>query len=472
MRLHSLQLIFLFLFLKIAQQILVIPFTTFKENQEINNFQNFIQYSQPNKIYSEFEIGKPSQKMEVVINDDNYGFFVSNLICYTNSFYNIYDSNTFKNITPFNIKKYPYSNCAISEDIINLYTDLELKNKIEINNFNFLYTNTNNNINCGTIGLGFFEYTPDENCENFIIEMKKLQFIDDYSWTIKYTKNESSEYDGLLVIGGYPHEYENKIFDLQNFRTTLVNLNEKGWNMEFQFLYSGEEKLTHYLDSVISFDTSFFVGTEEYKTKISTQFFKEFINKNICFEDNYNYKNIGYYCKKSLFTKENITNFPTLKFYQMGFNYTFEFTGNDLFIEINDNYYFGVIFDRYDYRSWNLGKIFLEKYQLVFNHNNKIIGFYIEKEKYDGEGKKGDEIFNRRLLIIIIIILAIIFFGSGFYIGYKIYYRKKGKSTELQNDEENYDYNIYKEKEKEKGNGKSINDITDESSRASDVSIG
>ena len=460
--------IFIFILLKITQQTLFIPFETFKENQEINNFQNFIKYSQPNKIYTKFEIGKPSQEIEVIINGGDYGFFVSNLICYTNSFYNINNSNTFRNITPYNIYNNQFTNCAQGEDIIYLYNDLELKNKIEINNFNFLYTNTTNNINCGTIGLDFFQYpTEEEKCENFIIEMKNLKYIDDYSWTIKYTKNKNTEYDGLLIIGGYPHEYENKLFDLRNFRTTLVNLNEEGWNMEFQFLYSGEEKLTHYLDSVISFDTSFFVGTEEYKTKISTQFFKEFINKNICFEDNYNYKNIGYYCKKSLFTKENITNFPTLKFYQMGFNYTFEFTGNDLFIEINDNYYFGVIFDRYNYRSWSLGKIFLEKYQLVFNHNNKIIGFYIDNEKYDEDGKKGDEIFNRRLLMIIIILAALIFFGTGFYIGYKIYYKKKEKSTELQNEEENYDYNIYKEKENQ--NGKSINDITDESSRDSDV---
>ena len=67
------------------------------------------------------------------------------------------------------------------------------------------------------------------------------------------------------------------------------------------------------------------------------------------------------------------------------FNETFEFTYKDLFKPVYDNkYYLFVLFMRKmrasdilkDPPSWILGRMFLQKYQFVFDALNKKVGYY------------------------------------------------------------------------------------------------
>ena len=187
----------------------------------------------------------------------------------------------------------------------------------------------------------------------------------------------------------------------------------------------------------ISYSTNFIIGTEEYKSQIDSNFFKDYIDKNICFEDHSNSHYFIYYCKINEFNQTDIDKFPTLKFYHYQYNYTFSFNGSELFLESNGYYYFKIIFDRYDYRIWTFGKLFLKKYQLVFNHDSKMISFYIDNK--EGKGKNNNDnlykIQNKNLIIIILVLIGIISFVIGIFIGSYVYgKKKKKKANEMKGD--------------------------------------
>ena len=236
--------------------------------------------------------------------------------------------------------------------------------------------------------------------------------------------------------------YEKEKYDKLNLRSSLNNMNEKGWNLEFKNItIDNNTILSHYMTGIISFSNSYIKGTEEYKSKIENIFFREYKYKGICFEDSTNTHYSLYYCKKNKneFNEKSVSSFPKLYFYHAEFNYTFEFTGNDLFLEKNGIYYFLIIFDRYDYITWSLGKIFLNKYQLIFDHISKKINFYINKIEQKNISSEGDNIYiNNKILIIIILgSIAVISFIIGLIIGKIKFGNKKRnkKANELDNEE-------------------------------------
>jgi hypothetical protein len=197
------------------------------------------------------------------------------------------------------------------------------------------------------------------------------------------------------------------------------------------------------MTGIISFSTLGIIGTEEYKSKIGPDFFRDYIDKNICYEDSSSTHYFIYSCKKNLFNKTDINKFPSLKFYHFQYNYTFTFSGEELFMESNGYYYFMIVFDRYNYRQWTLGKLFLQKYQLIYNPDSKMISFYIKKkdgsENGDNEDKSSFGINNKNLIIIILVIIGIISFFIGLIIGSFVYTKRKKINANEMKDE--YSYN-------------------------------
>ena len=224
-------------------------------------------------------------------------------------------------------------------------------------------------------------------------------------------------------------------------------MQKKGWNLEFRNItIDNDIILTHYLEGIISFSISYILGTEEYKSKIATNFFRDLMQKNICFEDNINSHYFVYYCKKGDFNETTIKNFPILNLFHAEFNFTFKFSGNDLFLEKNGFYYFLIIFDRYNYKTWTFGKLFLNKYQLIFDHSSKKINFYIntnENKDIKSEEKK-IYINNKILLIVIFSSIAIISFILGLFIGKRKFKDKKRNKRANEMDNEDIDYFVNK----------------------------
>jgi hypothetical protein len=103
-------------------------------------------------------------------------------------------------------------------------------------------------------------------------------------------------------------------------------------------------------------------------------------------------------------------------------NQNFILTKEDLFTEFKGYYYLNIVFPEYDeiVPFWILGKIFLKKYQFIFDFNAKIIGYYTENIS---SSKPYFVIFLIFLLIILI------FFFISFY--FKLTKKRKIRQNEI-----------------------------------------
>ena len=389
-----------FFIINFIQSIIVLPLQKFNQEPNISNTYQFINYFESKNLFSVVKIGEPLQEIEILIKDGEYKFLIDSYYCNLKSFYNKSLSKTFTYNTNIEDETdYYLKEDNIAQETFYVYSDLNLQNIKKIENIKFKYEEKINEIyNCAKISLQIFK----NNYNNFIFQLKKLGYIDNYSWTIKFIENDTN-FEGYLIIGDYPHIYESKIYDEIDLRTTLNNVAESGWNLEFKNIYFNDTYLTHYMTGII--------------------------DKNICYEDSSSTHYFIYYCKSNLFNKTDINKFPILKFYHYQYNYTFSFSGEDLFMESNGYYYFMIVFDRYNYRQWTFGKLFLRKYQLVYNPDSKMIIYYINKKDANGNTNSEENtsfgIDNKNLIIIILVVIGIISFIIGLIIGSFVYSKKK-----------------------------------------------
>ena len=257
----------------------------------------------PNNLYGIIKAGTPPQNIEIIITEEDIIFSLTKNKCLLKKyFFNYNTSNSFNKIKDST----RFYRCIEAQDTFYFNNNFENLNDIKIENLGFVLEKNNNNLNynCAILSLNLFRYNIDNNDYNFIIQLKKLGIINNSVWTIKYLKennNKNPNLEGHLIIGDYPHIYEKEKdkYNLLNQRSSLNDMNEKGWNLLFRNItINNDTILTHYMTGVISFSNSYIIGTEEYKSKISNIFFRQYIEKNICFDDNTNSHYFLYYCKK------------------------------------------------------------------------------------------------------------------------------------------------------------------------------
>ena len=447
-----------------SYSLIILPLYNLHQKINISSSYQLINNILPNNLYTVIQGGNPPQNLELVISEEDIIFSIRKHNCLLQKYYyNKTASKSFKNITKEKSKSPRFYESIEAEDSFyfyksdNDYINIKNNNIIKVDNFSFVFENeqtknyneNNKKYNCAILSLNLFRNNIANNDYNFIIELKKLGIIENHLWTIKYISNNTKDdnLEGYLIIGDYPHIYEKDKFNNLNLRSCLNNMQKKGWNLEFRNItIDNDIILTHYLEGIISFSISYILGTEEYKSKIATNFFRDLMQKNICFEDNINSHYFVYYCKKGDFNETTIKNFPVLNLFHAEFNFTFKFSGNDLFLEKNGFYYFLIIFDRYNYKTWTFGKLFLNKYQLIFDHSSKKINFYINTN--ENKDIKSDEkkiyINNKILLIVIFSSIAIISFILGLFIGKRKFKDKKRNKRANEMDNEDIDYFVNK----------------------------
>ena len=144
-------------------------------------------------------------------------------------------------------------------------------------------------------------------------------------------------------------------------------------------------------------------------------------------------------------------------------NLIFEFDYKDLFKKIGNEYFFMIVFEKYNSMIWRLGNPFFFKYTFVYNGDAKTIGFYQKKNEIKIKEKNNNnlKIELNILKIILIIILFLIFISFviiiAYYLGKKYNLIRKKHANELDDD---YDYfnSLYSPKSK---------DINDKNSKKS-----
>ena len=442
-----------------------------------------------NGIYSNIQIGKPSE-------------FISTFFNFDNSYYSIGKCDELKHISLYSTTKEKLINS-------NTLTRNEKKDKDKIyiiGNDYFIFYNSSNysiiNINkeyngldfiyeddkisddekiCGHIGLNF---NYGEN-SNFIEQLKKKKIISKYIWTLDY----NSLTKGNIIIGTEPHFYDTKYYHSYQYKTiySKINNNKYSWAFNFDKIKLNESDIELKDTNVeLLINYGLIIGTEEYKEKVDNLFFNKLIDEDICFKEvvklnisEINNEYFVYYCNKlkfkgiynnfSLDKKLPINSFNDILLYQNGFEYIFKMDKNMLFENLNQRAYFLIIFEKNNKNKvWKLGEPFLSKYKYVFNQEQKTIGFYnpllkeninsdIDNKNKDNEGKdKNNNNISIIFIYLIIIMILIICILIIIYILKKIFEKKKVRANELV---DNYEY-IPNTKE---GNNSEINNNSNNS---------
>ena len=162
-------------------------------------------------------------------------------------------------------------------------------------------------------------------------------------------------------------------------------------------------------------------GSYEYINATEVYFFEKYKKNQICRRifDKINGEDVHrIICDKDKFSKTDIELFPNLTLTNVDLNYSFIFTGEELFMEKDNKIYFMIVskVGRTE-GEWELGRIFLNKYQFVMDSDNNLIGIYKDKIE-DNESKEK----NNTMLILIISILILNFLIG---LGVIIYYIRK-----------------------------------------------
>ena len=426
-----------------------------------------------NKIYINTRIGEPNQNLKLYLRFNEYITYI------TEQNYKKGESITYEFIrqknneediefTPLNFQTDNLKSGYESREILKLDKNI-------IKNFDFILVDQLYNkyeIYESIMGLNIPEslLRPILFNTNILEQLKKNNFINKRIFSIFYfnkinnekNKNNNRDYDGQIIFGKLPHELNddkqyneiNKYYKFNDDNLNWINA-EVGeyhikWKMRFDNILSVNEQISETVTELV-IEQNFFTGTPQFKAIIYKYFFDEFITRKICKEDKFyshkdNFQYYYYICDLSLKSefdkyKENI-----LVFKSKDLNEIFTFQLEELFFEYTNKLFFGVIFDEYQMYGWKLGRLFFEKYPLIFSVDNKAIGYY----KQTGIDNKNNKTFNKILIVIlvifIVILLIIIFIGFRKYNLLKNLIPRKIKANELNDD---YSYGTINENKKE-----------------------
>ena len=399
-----------------------------------------------NNIYSEILIGSPPQKIIGFYSGKSDIFSLSDDKCFIkNSKYDRTLSNTFHNISDFNICYQKYEKCCFAKENFEFESYDNKYNKIFFKDLKFFLTDIkdkNKNI-CGLIGLRLnYQDMFIENPKNFIYYLmhyfnnNNSEKINSYYWTIKYENKN----DGFISIGEPPHIYDtrnlykNKKFNEFNMEARYSTLS---WAIQFNQIFINKGNETIFLkkyseghNCVFYPEINIILSTVDYFNKIKQEFFNKFIDLKICFIKKTYISDINstiieglsgeyilFYCDKNKLIEYGINNFysefPSLNFYHNLFNYNFTLTGKDLFFEdeINNKIYFLIGNKNNHFDQWIFGKIFMNKFEFVFNSEMKTVGYYSQINNFT-EKENNFEFNHIKLIIIVIVIIIIITFIS------------------------------------------------------------
>ena len=458
----------------------VFPFKSFSKcdiDKSFNIHENtkiisnlFIQNCLTNNIYTELAIGEPKQTVNILFSMKGSSFYLFENFCpkEISTFFDINKSNTFRNST-FCTKNFNniLSICDIKEKIT-FYNDIYLLSNKSINDTNiafgtglpsYILNNETENI-CGFAGFSLMNRDISNLLNRFLLLLKFFNIIKEYTWTFHFfdknnkndlinkINNKEYNYEGLFIIGIYPHQYDNKIFNESDYKYSLYE--NRGytnkWDVKFFEIYliddkNNKIKINNNLQGELDIEGNYIVSTKEYFNLIKQIYFNEYINRKVCVNETVEFGKTFYSISKSfyeviscdinLFEKYEMKKFPSLHFFHLKYNYTFSFNYKELFKNIYNRTFFLITTNKNSENYWNFGKLFMKKYQFIFDSDKKTIGFYAKKnEKYNlnHSSKLKIKYFIYFMATIIFSILI------GICIAKRIYKKKKNIVSEMSED--------------------------------------
>lgn len=433
---------FLLLYLlELIQSSLIIKFKRYlpiKSESKSITLEEFINKRINNIYTTNIFLGNPPQTIPGFLKSYEHKFYLSNEYCPNQKYFYKEKSITFslQNSDVNYIGKFIHDT---------LYLDSINSNTIKFDNFTMNVDNDLKSPQCFHIGtqLSFKEI---EKNTNLIDILHKRNFIKSYFYEYRISND-----DELLLILDLNIDINNneyKFIKPINRIVPYYNNNQK-WGLSFY-----KYKLKNYTFSLntevqAEFNINYgcFFGITEFK-----EYFEKYLEDNGIFvEAKYIEREFYiFFFEKNLKNVEKLKNIE-LTFYHRELNFNFTFTYEDLFIESDNGYYFLVIFDYKNSDVWKFGYPFFKKYNFVFNHDAKIMGFTnsnIDNNISYDKNMTGKKMNSKIVFIIIlgVILIAVAILLFGILIGKKIFSVRKVKVNELL---ELYDY---KSKDSEKQN--------------------
>ena len=404
---------YLFIFLislEFANNYIILPFKSVNPKFNIPNdnsddfVTNFRKELDKNKIYTKIQIGEPKKEILMYLSMEDSYFAIIKDYCSKEviSTYVPYSSKTFFSIDIEN--SYSISDLLNSKkgnDTMTFYNDTQFKEKLIIN-FDFIIANKTKNIIddylpdsfCGKIGLlknyAYISYPV------FIDQLKKLNIIKTYKWGIFFFDKEKSynineeiqkKFDGFFIAGIKTDHYL-KIFntnDISNAYISMIKTKCIGGQFDkIYFIHSNEEiNCQKELNFDMNIDQNYILCKKDYYDNIKKYYFNNYLENNVCEEKislSYGIKEYMIVCKATI--KNELKKFPNLYLLYRQLNFTFSLDYNDLFMELDDKFYFLIIYIDRPFSIWNFGIILIKKYSFMFDEDKKSF-YFIHLKKYN-----------------------------------------------------------------------------------------
>ena len=396
---------------------IVYPFKkSTKENKSYP--ENLLQ----NDLEITLKIGTPPQSVDLNLRSRIYTFFVTS--SQVNLPYKLFNEKESTSLVQISKRETNFTNMEYSKGLKiseSIYiNDKELKGITLMLGTELAYNE------CGALGLRLINSHESSNDLSFIYQIKKYANLDSYTFTLKYKNDE----EGDLIIGAYPHVYDNK-FNEKNFFYSKAGSNKNGvnWVLNFDIIkYNNKSVNVGSKKSLINIEYGLIQAPFKYKNYFKNNFYGD-----RCSEKFNERRNVTIVHCSSNF---DITSFKDLIFELKDIEAQFVFTYKDLFIKENNEYIFGIVFDEdVDAKdpTWIFGKPFMKKYELVYDLDRKIIGLYKEGNESPSEKSKVNILF---IILLIILILAVA--GLSYFIFFYLKKTRKSRAFELNDD--NFDY--------------------------------
>jgi len=474
----------------ISPNLAIIPFKIFfipnKNNN--NNFSSlkFLDIIHSSLAYLEIEAGKSikpnmdnpreietkiknqKQFLSVFIVIDDYTFYIDdnyfydeqkNLICrYSSELSSSYEVN---NDIPSE-----YRHSTYASDYLKVYSDLLLsKNEmIKIIFRHSLDTNKNISFCCGKVGLLYSSEKQDVYKQTgFMYQIHNSLNNIDYSFMFKFNQNKNNEpSDGLFIIGVESYIKNNPNYEYFTIYTrSKKSMIRQEWRFSVDKLNLGNKNIL--LDKeefVIKTEIEGIEISYDFYEIINEEFFNYYYKNNICLnEEIYNY-HIIISCYSNNFTFNDINKFPKIEFSKKEIGFNFSFSGEELFYKKENKFYLKLIpkkeANQYEIK---LGRMFLKKYNVIFNSDSKTMTFY-RFNAINNKSVQNNENSHKKNGFSIFLsysILGIIFLVLGLYLGRKFCLkRRKLYANELEDSNYVYESNQNKKKKKKKKEQKLI----------------
>ena len=372
---------------------ITIPFTCSVPNIE-NNLSptDFVSKLFSIDLITKIKIGTPNQNLYFNLDFISYITYIlnSNLkeIKSEEKYYNS-KSSTYKeynNNEPINFQSSSFNSGFNSSDIIKLNDKI---NEILLNFILVSKINKETNLKyAGSIGLGPADINRNFFKEgNLIYQLKKNNLTENYMFTLKFNKNNNN---GRIIFGKNIYEkYSDDYFHSSN----IIYTHKYNWGLNYFIIYFSDY-LTPLRSIIIKPDIGVCITNYNLRDEVLNKKFNSLIYKKKCFEDkiqNYHF----FYCDEDVnldYIYLNFTNPHGIKFILDHNDLIKVSNGKKIILILFKN-----IFPAYEI---HIGLPLIKKYDLMFDQDKKIIGFYnftIDyKDDYSDDDEKGKDDKNKK----------------------------------------------------------------------------